>query len=118
MITIEQQKQGEELIKKLAHKAWENSSFKEQLVQNPVSTIESITGRPVPQNVKVVVDDQTDPSVIYLNIPAKPDYSEIELTDEQLEVVSGGEIMCVGAWIAVGAVALAAGVGVGYAINH
>lgn len=90
MITQEQQKQGAEFIKTLAQKAWESSTFKEQLINNPVSTIESFTGQPMLLNTKIVVDDQTDDSIIYLNIPRKLNLDEIELTDEQLEMVSGG----------------------------
>ena len=120
MITVEQQKYGAKLMNTLAQKAWESSTFKEQFIKNPATAIQEVTGKPfaMPENKKLVVEDQTDPSIIYLNIPSKPDYSEIELTDEQLEIVAGGEIMCVGAWVVVGVVCLAAGTGVGYALNH
>ena len=119
MITIEQQKYGAELMNTLAQKAWENSAFKEQLIKNPSVAIQEVTGKTftMPENKKLVFEDQTDSSIIYLNIPSKPDYSEIELTDEQLEIVAGGEIMCVGAWVVVGVVCLAAGVGVGMALR-
>ena len=96
MITQEQQKQGQELIKTLAQKAWESSAFKEQLIKNPVSTIESITGQKVPSDINVVVEDQTDTSKIYLNIPRKVDIEELELTDEQLEMVAGGTDLIIG----------------------
>ncbi len=90
MITQEQQKQGAELMTTLAQKAWESSTFKEQLIKNPVSTIESVTGRKMQSDVNVIVEDQTDTSKIYLNIPRKIDVDEFELTDEQLEMVAGG----------------------------
>jgi hypothetical protein len=91
MITKEQQiQQGEELIKTLAQKAWESSTFKEQLVKNPVSTIESVTGQKMTSEARVVVEDQTDESIIYLNIPRRFEFDELELTDEQLETVAGG----------------------------
>jgi hypothetical protein len=61
----------------------------------------------------VVVEDQTNPSIIYLNIPAKPDYSNIELTDEQLEVIAGGEIG-IALGIGIGLAALGGGIAVGY----
>lgn len=121
MVTQEQQKQGEELIKTLAQKAWENSTFKEQLVSNPIATIESITGQKMSPEAKVVVEDQTDESIIYLNIPRKVEYDELELTDEQLETVSGGSTpLCIGyaayAVILIGV--LAAGVTVGESIGN
>ncbi len=70
--TQEQQKQGAELMKALVEKAWENASFKDQLVKNPTAAIEEFTGKgfTMPEGKKVVVEDQTDNSVIYLNIPA------------------------------------------------
>lgn len=90
--SIEQQKKGAELLKTLTQKAWESASFKEQLVKNPTATIEQVTGKTL-SNVdgkRIVVEDQTDSSVIYLNIPAKLDLNELELTEEQLEMISGG----------------------------
>lgn len=90
MITQEQQKQGAELIQTLAQKAWESSTFKEQLIENPVSTIESITGQKMRSDINVIVEDQTDTSKIYLNIPRKIEIDELELSDEQLEMVAGG----------------------------
>lgn len=93
MITQEQQKEGSELVKVLAQKAWESSTFKEQLVKNPISAIESVTGKKFAENVKIVVEDQTDNSIIYLNIPRKVELNDLELTDEQLEMVAGGEML-------------------------
>ncbi|GAB3224874.1 class IIb bacteriocin, lactobin A/cerein 7B family [Spirosoma arcticum] len=120
MITQEQQMQGEELIKTLAQKAWESSAFKEQLVSNPVSTIESVTGQAMLPNTKIVVEDQTDNSVIYLNIPRKVEYDELELTDEQLETVAGGSTpWCLYAgYFVVCAGLVAAGVAVGEAAGN
>jgi hypothetical protein len=90
MITQEQQKQSAELIQTLAQKAWESSNFKEQLINNPVATIESVTGQKMQTNLNVVVEDQSNDSIIYLNIPRKVDMDTLELSDEQLEMVSGG----------------------------
>lgn len=90
MITQEQQKQGAELMKTLVEKAWESAAFKDQLVKNPIAAIESVTGKKTKSNYKFIVEDQTDASVIYLNIPGKPNFDSFELTDEQLELISGG----------------------------
>nr|WP_294924935.1 hypothetical protein [uncultured Flavobacterium sp.] len=119
MITIEQQQKGAELMKSLIEKAWENATFKDQFVENPVAAIKEFTNKEftMPENKRLVVEDQTDNSIIFLNIPSKPNYSEIELTDEQLDIVAGGEIMCVAAWGVVGVLCLAGGVGVGLALR-
>lgn len=96
MITQEQQKQGLELMKTLTERSWESSTFKEQLVKNPVSTIESVTGQKMQSSMKIIVEDQTDNSKIYLNIPRKMVIDELELTDEQLEMVAGGTDLVTG----------------------
>lgn len=90
MITQEQQKQGTELMNTLVQKAWDSAEFKEQLIQNPVSTIKSFSGKEIQAGFKVVVEDQTDESTIYLNIPSQPELDELELTEDQLSSVAGG----------------------------
>jgi hypothetical protein len=91
-ITIEQQEKGVELLKILAQKAWESTTFKEQLIKNPVAVIEQVTGKDLRNlnDKRIVIEDQTDESVIYLNIPAKVSLDELELTEEQLEQIAGG----------------------------
>ncbi len=89
--TKEQQK-GQELHQTLVKKAWESTTFKEQLINNPEATIEEVTGvkSNTPSDVKIVVEDQTDSNIIYLNIPQKINLENIELTEEQLEMIAGG----------------------------
>jgi len=91
-ITVQDQEKGAELMKTLVEQAWESATFKEQLIKNPVSTIEQVTGKELTLNndKRIVVEDQTDNSVIYFNIPAKVNIDELELTEEQLELVAGG----------------------------
>ena len=50
-------------------------------------------------NTNFIVEDQSDADIIYINIPKDPHSETMELTDEQLDQVSGGE------WVIVGAVA-------------
>ncbi len=93
MRTQEQLKQGQELLQKLIRKAWDNPEFKSQLVDNPKKTISVMVGNnntSVQDGKEIVVEDQTDESVIYLNIPPQPNLDEFELTEEELEMVSGG----------------------------
>ena len=90
-VTLEQQKKGQEVYQNLVQKAWESAAFKEQLVKNPETTISKVLGKEFKGNV--VVEDQTDTNTIYLNIPRKLNAENLELTDEQLELVSGGEFV-------------------------
>mgnify|MGYP006080018605 CR=1 FL=1 len=114
-ITLEQQEKGRELQQELVQKAWENATFKEQLIHNPKATIAEVTGVKInsADDFKLVVEDQTDNNIIYLNIPRKIDIDDIELTEEQLKMVSGG-VLGVLAIIAIGAAVGAAAYGLGY----
>ena len=96
-ITQEQQKQGQELVQTLVEKAWKNATFKEQLISNPEATIEKVTGIKAnfSKETEIKVEDQTDSNIIYLNIPQKVNLDNFELTDEQLEMVSGGFVFIV-----------------------
>lgn len=90
-LTKEQEK-GQELLQTLVKKAWESASFKEQLVNNPELAIQQVADEKVnlTHGMKISVEDQTDSNIIYLNIPAKVKIENIELTEEQLNKVSGG----------------------------
>jgi len=92
MIVTEQQKQAQEVIQNIIMKCWEDESFKENLKNDPVITIEKFVGHSitVPEGHELIVVDQSHKNNIYMNIPAKPNLNDLNLTDEQLEQVSGG----------------------------
>ena len=73
-------------------KAWEDKSFKQALIDSPIEAIKKATGETVivPEGKRMVVRDQTNESVIYINIPAEPKLDDVELSEEQLEAVAGG----------------------------
>jgi hypothetical protein len=83
----------QKLYADLVQKAWEDANFKKALVENPVAAIESFTGQKLnlATGKTLVVTDQTDEQTVYFNIPATPDYANLELNEEQLEAVAGGE---------------------------
>jgi hypothetical protein len=87
-----QQKKSQELLKILITKAWEDKSFKEELIANPIDAIEKATGERInlPEGKTLLVKDQTDKSVVYINIPAEPKMEDLELSEKQLEVIAGG----------------------------
>ena len=93
-ITLEKQQQSQELYQQLVEKAWESVSFKEQLINDPITVISSFRGVDGSKYnaINFSVEDQTDPNTIYLNIPRKiEENGETQLSDEQLDLVSGGE---------------------------
>jgi len=93
IITQEQQKQGQELFSLLVSKAHENNNFKTKLIKNPKDTIKEVMGQKLnfDDHVSVIVEDQMNTDIIYLNIPKKVDLNDFELTQDQLDAVSGGE---------------------------
>lgn len=85
------QKNTQQNLNRLISKCWEDASFKQELIANPVATMESFFGRSFGDKpVRYVVNDQTDPSVFNINIPPKPNMDDLELTDAELEAIAGG----------------------------
>jgi len=83
--------QEQKLLQKIVHEAWENETFKQELINSPVKAIEKFTGKKLNLGGKtLVVKDQTDESVVYINIPTEQKIDDVELNEEQLEVVAGG----------------------------
>lgn len=80
------------LYSQIIYKAWKDVDFKKRLIENPLIVIESLTGEIncIKENCKIIVEDQSDESKIYINIPRKLKFEDIELSDNQLENVSGG----------------------------
>lgn len=79
-------------IQTVINKAWDDHQFRENLIQDPKASIKAATGLNVPSDFNLKFTDQTDASKVFINIPPKPDFDDMELTDEQLEEVAGGEI--------------------------
>lgn len=92
-LTAEQTK-AEGMLNLLVSKSWEDADFKQQLIATPEEAIESVTKGTLnlPEGVTISVNDQSDSSVYYFNIPPRPNLDNMELSDEQLEIVAGGEI--------------------------
>lgn len=104
MTTNKQIEQGKQVLNSLIKKALDNPEFKDYLIKSPELAISEFTGREITSfpNKKVVVEDQTNESIIYLNIPHKVDIDDVELSTEELETVSGGtSLACVGGAVAV-----------------
>jgi len=82
----------QEILQSIITKAWQDETFKQELIANPLKTIEKLTGEKLnfPEGKKMVVQDQTNTSKIYLNIPSKLNLDDVELSEEQLEAVAGG----------------------------
>lgn len=82
----------QKLLQTIVQEAWENTSFKQALIKDPIQAIETLTGKKInlPSGKTIVVRDQTDAAVVYINIPAEPTMEDVELNEEQLEIIAGG----------------------------
>ncbi|UKB83920.1 hypothetical protein LF887_23450 [Chryseobacterium sp. MEBOG06] len=82
----------EEILQSVVKKAWKDPVFKNSLIQNPVATMENFLGSPIilPAGKNLAFVDQTDSTTIFVNIPAELDMDDMELDEEQLDVISGG----------------------------
>jgi len=79
----------------IVQKAWDDVEFKKELIASPVAAIEKLTGKKMnlPEGKSLVVRDQTNDSTVYINIPAKRTTDDVELNEEQLEAVAGGNMI-------------------------
>lgn len=83
----------QQILQAITQKAWKDSVFKQNLIEQPVSTIENFVGYAInlPEGKKISVVDQSDASTIFINLPAEPNSEDMELNEEQLNIVSGGD---------------------------
>ena len=90
MTFTESKENNDKAINKLITKCWEDEAFKQELIANPVPTMEKFYGGKLKKAGNVQVVDQTDTSKVYINIPAQPNFDDVELTDNELEAIAGG----------------------------
>lgn len=85
----------QKIFGQVIQKAWEDADFKAELIASPAQAIKMATGETLdlPNGLELQVQDQSDPTKAYLVIPAQVNADEMELTDEQLEMVAGGEFV-------------------------
>ncbi|MGH1387216.1 NHLP leader peptide family RiPP precursor [Kordia sp.] len=85
--------QEQELYQKIVQRAWEDAEYKKELIANPLAAIEKLTGIKlnIPSDKTIVVNDQTDASNVYINIPVEQNMEDIELNEDQLEAIAGGK---------------------------
>ena len=85
--------EGRKFVNSLITKSWKDKNFKKDLITSPLKTMEKHHGKPLKSLIdkKILVEDQTNTSFIYLNIPVKYPNTSSELTDKELDTISGGD---------------------------
>jgi hypothetical protein len=120
MLSTKKLNKVSDLFNDLIFRSQKDFDFRQEFIKNPIEFIEDYTKGKFTFNnsASVIVEDQTDENIIYLNIPRKISYDdldlEIELSDEQLDLVNGGEFFGTAA-VVLGVVA--AVVTIGYFID-
>ncbi len=59
-------------LQELITRAWEDESFKQELLANPRATIEKALGVSLPKDIEIYVHEQT-PTKVHLVLPMPPD---------------------------------------------
>jgi hypothetical protein len=85
----EQTRKAADMQLRLTAKAWQDERFREDLERHPKATVAQALDVELPEdlNLQVLIEDAEHQ---YLLLP--PQEAGMELTDEQLEAVSGGEV--------------------------
>jgi len=79
-----------EMERRLIEKSLQDDAFRQRLVEDPKGAVEQELGARLPEDVRVVVVEETS-DTIYLVLPGTPmaGVERVELSDQQLESVSG-----------------------------
>jgi hypothetical protein len=81
-----------EMERRLIEKSVEDEAFRQRLIEDPKGAVEQELGTQLPEGVRVVAVEETA-DTIYLVLPSAPPIGEAgELSDQQLEVLAGGEV--------------------------
>ena len=86
-------KNMQELEQKIIEKAMKDETFRKQLIENPSATLNNEFGFATPESVEIKVLEE-EPGKIYIVLPrAAADSSGEELSDAELQNVSGGSFL-------------------------
>jgi hypothetical protein len=77
----------QEIEEKIIARAWQDESFKEELLRSPQTAFEK-EGINLPSTIDINIVEET-PTTLYFVLPVKPDLTE-ELSDAELDAVAGG----------------------------
>jgi hypothetical protein len=79
-----------EIERKLIERSLEDEAFRQRLLADPRAAIEQELGTRLPESIEVRAVEET-PEIIYLVLPSRSaDVQAGELSDQELEAVSGG----------------------------
>ena len=83
---------SETQINTIIERCRENPAFKHQFITSPHQIIEQVTGIDLvlPEGIQLEVNDQDNSKVAYFNIPVNLNFNNVELSETELDMVTGG----------------------------
>ncbi|MBD1930045.1 NHLP leader peptide family natural product precursor [Trichocoleus sp. FACHB-90] len=91
----EQRKTRKDIEAHIIAQAWKDEAYKQELLSNSKAVIEREFSVQLPAQVNVHVMEE-DSTNLYFVLPPRPDLSNAELSEEQLEAVAGGAVAALG----------------------
>ena len=79
---------GDEMLRQVVEKSALDSEFRQQLLDDPKSTISAELDITIPDSMNIVVHE-SDMQTVHLALPPDPN-----ITEEQLEAISAGLCCC------------------------
>lgn len=84
-----QRKTRQDIEAHIIAKAWKDEAYKRELLSNSKAVIEQEFGVQLPAELNVHVTEE-DLTNLYFVLPARPNISSTEMSEEQLEAIAGG----------------------------
>ena len=75
---------GDEMLKQIVEKSALDTDFRQQLLEDPKTTISNELGVTIPDSMNIIIHE-SDMQTVHLALPPDPN-----ITEEQLEAVSVG----------------------------
>ena len=79
----------QEIEAEIIKKAWEDDKFRKELLASPKATLTKMFNIDFPEELKFEIHEES-PMKMHLVLPVKPGMASGELSDSDLEAVSGG----------------------------
>ena len=85
----EQRKTRKDIETQIIAQAWKDDAYKQEILSNPKTVVEREFGVQLPDELNVHVMEENSTN-LYFVLPARPNLSNAELSEDQLEAIAGG----------------------------
>ena len=85
----EQRKTRKDIETQIIAQAWKDDAYKQEILSNPKTVVEREFGVQLPDELNVHVMEENSTN-LYFVLLARPNLSNAELSEDQLEAIAGG----------------------------